>query len=46
MNMTPEQATQIIDLLNGFQNIGAVLVVAVGVVAGLKIGQAFSFWKW
>lgn len=46
MNMTPEQVTQIIDLLTGLQNIGSVLVVAVGVVSGLKIGQAFSFWKW
>lgn len=44
--MTSEQAIQIIDLLNGFQNIGFVLIAAVGVLAGLQVGKAFSFWKW
>lgn len=44
--MTPEQAQQVIDLLNNLQNIGVVLVVCFGVVVGVKIAQAFSFWKW
>ena len=44
--MTADQAEQLIDLVNGLQNIGVILIVALGIVVGLKIGQAFSFWKW
>lgn len=44
--MTAEQAAQLIDLLTSIQNILLVVIVSVGVIAGLKVGQAFSFWKW
>ncbi len=37
--MTPEVITD-------FENIAVVLIVSVGVLIGVEIGKAFSFWKW
>ena len=37
--MTPEVITD-------FENIAVVLIIAVGILIGLGVGRAFSFWKW
>lgn len=37
--MTPE-------VLAGFQNAVVALIVSIGVLCGIELGKAFSFWKW
>ena len=37
--MTPE-------IIQEFESIGVVLIVAVGVLCGIEIARGFSFWKW
>lgn len=32
--------------VQAFENIAIVIIVNLGVLAGLEIGRAFSFWKW
>lgn len=32
--------------IQNFENLAVVAIIALGVLAGLEIGRAFSFWKW
>jgi hypothetical protein len=32
--------------IQDFENIAVVVIACLGVLAGLEIGRAFSFWKW
>jgi hypothetical protein len=34
------------EVIQNFENIAVVIIVAVGVLCGIEIGKAFSFWKW